>query len=129
MKPLKSVLLVLLLSPLAQAQDYSSDPSHADLNSLRQNGKLVSIKINPKSPIRIFVVGREEAKFDITKLKLFVKRLTPTAEENVMTLREGDHFVIPEKPDWEYPTDLEVTAEATGKKEKFLFKLKNAPGL
>src|SRR5579872_2098345 len=108
---MKFLLCSLLFSITANAQHYENDPSHADINALKQTGSLVSIQIVPKSPLKIFVVGREEAKFDLSHLKLFVRRLNQGAPQELKTLREGDHFVVSDEIKWDNPTDLEVTAQ------------------
>ena len=71
------LILALLMPQMAYAQSYTSDLNLPELSTLKQEGQLLSIRIRLGEPLRIFVVGREEAKLDLSDLKLTVKRLEP----------------------------------------------------
>jgi hypothetical protein len=123
---MKFLFGILLMSQAAFAQAPGvNDPSRADLNMLRREGKMVSIQIIPKKPIQIYVVGREEAQFDPSKLTLVVRRLSPGPKAIIESVREGDHFILPESLSSQQHTDLEITAKTPSKSETFHFKIKN----
>ncbi len=103
------------------------DPSKGDLRSLQQNGSLVSVRLFPGQPLLIYVVGREEAKIDLSRLKLSVRRLSQGQSQDLPYRQEGRHYIIDEPLSREEPTDLEVTAQTPKKAETFHFKLTNTP--
>lgn len=122
---MKTIFALLMFSGLVSAQMSTDDPSRADLTALRREGRLISIQLIPKNPIKIFVVGREEAQLDLSDLKLFVRRLSPSPSKTLTATREGDHFVLNELIDPDRPTDLEIMTRSKGQSETFHFKIQN----
>jgi hypothetical protein len=116
-------ILLLIFSQLAQAQTYNDDLSPPDLKMLKQEGQLVSIQIVIGEPLRIFVVGREEAKFDFSELKLTVKRINPYPGKMLSLTKNGDYYAISESLNFKYPTDLEIKTVVKNKEETFHFKI------
>jgi hypothetical protein len=96
---------------------------HRGQPEFRQEGQLVSVRIVKGEPVRIFVVGREEAKLDMSSLKLTVRRIHPYPGKVLSINRKNDYFVISEPIDFQKTTDLEVTTKVKDKSETLQFKL------
>jgi hypothetical protein len=124
---MKTLFILLALSQITFAQSMPNDPSHADLAALKQDGKLVSIQIVPHGPLKIFVVGREEARLDLADLKLTVRQLSPGPQRLLSTMREADHFTLSDEIYGDKPANLEVTTKTHGKSEIFHFTINNQP--
>jgi hypothetical protein len=122
---MKLFLLLFLYSSLLFAQAYSDDPSRIDPNVMRASGNIVSLRLVLGEPIKLFVVGREEAKLDLSQLSLTVRRLSPYPGTNLKLNRLGDYFVLADSPELNQTTNIEVTAQVKNKIEKFQFKIKN----
>lgn len=106
------------------AQNRPVEPVQTNLDIMRQEGQLVTVKISPGSPLKIFVVGREEASLDLSKMKLTVRRLAPgTAKTLSLTKSEG-YFTVSDPI--ENDAKLEVTTKVQGKTETFNFKMSPA---
>lgn len=116
---MKSLLLLFILIGLASLQAQQFDPSRPDLDQIRRDGQLVSLLITTGNPIRIFVSGREEAKFDPHQLKLTVRRLSPYPAALLKLTREGNMYSILEAPVRKDEMKLEVKAELRGRVESF----------
>src|SRR5690348_16426609 len=82
--------LIISIQTFAQNINVSNN-SH--LPELSQQGHLVSIQITRGNPIKIFVVGREEARLDLTKLELVVWRLSPERQK-LHIEKEGNYFTL-----------------------------------
>ncbi len=96
-------------------------------NLIRQEGKVVSIRISKGHPVRIFVLGREEAKLDLTKLTLTVRRLKPYPGKILKLDRHGDYFQVQDASDFERSSELEISTSVQGKTESFNLKLDKKP--
>lgn len=104
----------------AQNTDRTQDP-----NRISQQGKLMTIQLIPGEPIKIFVVGKEEAQIDLSKLKLTVHRLSPGHQRALKLTREGDSFILNEKVT--SPATLDITAQAGSESESFQIKIPAKP--
>ncbi len=119
---MRALLLVLTisLSAFAQVFDATSPP---DTRSLRQDGQLFSIQLVLGEPMRFFVVGKEEAKLDLSEVKMTVRRLKPYPGK-VITLDYENGYFVSTKPDAiKGATAIEVTTQAKTKTDKVQFKL------
>ncbi len=118
--------LVLFYPSLALAQsplvgnigEYNSDV-------LKHEGKLASVQLVMGEPIRIFIVGKEEAKLDLASMKLTVRRLKPYPEKLLETDQLSNYFALSDSLDLKEATDIEITTEIKNKKESHHFKIKN----
>ena len=121
---MKQLIALLFLTQVASAQDYLNDLSHPSANPLKQEGQLVSVRIAIGEPIKIYVVGKEEARLDLSRLKLVVRRLTPYPGKSLQIVQHENYFTVSEtlKDD---PMDLEIKAKINNKQETFRFKIKN----
>src|SRR4051812_33965858 len=111
MKPfLTSSLLVIFIglpSVVSSAQQVGPvDPSHADVASLNQNGKIFSVTLVPEKKIKFYVVGRKEAAFDFSNGTLEVRRLSPAPVKSVVISKQGDHFLSDELLEPGKPVEL-----------------------
>ncbi len=122
---MKIIIISLLLPLLASAQKFVDDPSHPNSKVIRQEGQLVSIQLVLGEPLRIFVVGREEAKLDFSDLKVTVRRLKPYPGKVLSVDRHNNYFSVSESLDLKKRTDLEVTTKVKGKTETLRFKIEN----
>jgi hypothetical protein len=123
---MKATIVVLLLATnSAFAHHMSYDPSDLASANLKQEGQLVTVRVVIGEPLRIFVVGREEAKFDFSELKLIVKRMNPYPSKVLSLTKTGDYFTAPEAMNIHGSTDLEIKTTVKNKEETFRFKLNN----
>lgn len=107
---------------IAQSQEEQIRP---DLIGLKKQGQLVTVRLVPGEPLRIFVVGREEAKINLSDLKVTVKRLKPYPGKTLAVDRYQNYFAVAEPIDRNQPTDLEVTTNLKGKSEVLNFTIKS----
>ncbi len=99
---------------------YSTEPG---LREFTQNGELVSIRIVIGEPLRIFVVGKEEAKLNLSDLQLTVRRLKPYPGQTLTTNLKDDHFIVSEPGEFKETTDLAITTKIKNKSETLNFKI------
>ena len=120
---LKSLICsAFVIAQLASAQG-PQDPSRPDLNTLSQQGQLLNVRMSLGQPIKIFIVGKEEARIDLKDLNVRIRRLNPYPARDLVLSREGDYFVLGDEIAPDQETKIEVRAGLKGKKqEKFLFK-------
>lgn len=93
------------------------------IETLNQQGELFSVRISKGNPVRIFVVGREQAKFDLSKLSLTVRRIKPYPGKILTVNRFNDYFEVNDTKDFKDTTDLEIMTKIENKNEVFKFKL------
>ncbi|MGE0762481.1 MAG: hypothetical protein AB7N80_04310 [Bdellovibrionales bacterium] len=114
----------MLVTGTALAQDPQQDPSRPDLNTLSRQGQLLNVRLSLGQPIKIFIVGKEEARIDLNELNVQIRRLNPYPAQDLVLSREGDYFVLGDQIAPDQDTRIEVRAGLKGKSvEKFLFKL------
>lgn len=90
----------------------------------RKEGQLLTIQISKGEPVRIFVVGREEAKFNFTDLKLTVRRLKPYPAKILTLDKQDNYFVVPDASEFQNVQELEIKTELPEKTEIFKIDLK-----
>jgi len=116
-------LNVVLTGVWGYAQSTTSEELvQSKVDILRQQGSLFSVHIVSGEPLKIFVVGREEAKLDLTNMKLLVRRLQPYPEKTLTIKKSGDHYTISEP--LQENAELEVVPKVKGQSETFKFKIK-----
>ncbi|MBC7372217.1 MAG: hypothetical protein H7326_11665 [Bdellovibrionaceae bacterium] len=108
---------------IALAQMNITDADGNPANVMTAQGKMITLKLVVGEPLKILVVGREEAKIDLKNLVLTVRRMNPTKQKTLATERNENTFVVSEALNADAVTDLEVTTKLQGKKESFRFKL------
>lgn len=120
-----AVLTSLILSHVSRSVAEDSGPmtSVERPDKLRKEGRLISVHISMGNPIRIFVVGKEEAQIDVSKLNLVVKRLKPYPGKVLSVDRFDHYFVVNNPEEFKDATHLEITADVKGKKETLNFNL------
>ncbi len=92
-------------------------------NVILQQGQLVSLRLVIGQPIRIFVVGREEAKLNLSQMSLSVRRLKPYPAKVLSLDRFDNYFVISEPVDLKTTTDIEVITKIKNRSETLRFKI------
>lgn len=112
-------LVFYFFSSLASAQAPTSS-----VDQFRKEGQLVTIQISRGNPVRIFVVGREEAKLDPSRLQLTVRRIKPYPGKILQVDQFNNYFVIPDSQEFQKAKELEITTTVQNKKETFHFDLK-----
>ena len=123
---LATSLAVMLLFSLNVAAQSFDDPLRPDNSSvLKQQGKLFTIQIVPGEPIRFFVVGKEEAKLDLSSLAVTVRRVEPYPGKILSLDRQNDYFVSENSSELKDATAIEVTAKIKAKAETIRFQLEN----
>ena len=118
-------ILATLGAGYGWAQVAAVEPIQSQTDILRQEGKLVSVRIVRGEPLKIFVVGREEAQLDLSKMKLVVRRLQPFPEKNLRLEKQGESFLVMDP--FKVDSDIEVKTELKGTSESFRFKVKAKP--
>ena len=120
---LKAILFsFLLISIPSFAQVPGLEPSISD--PWRKEGQLVTIQISQGNPIRIFVVGREEAKIDLSNLALTVRRIKPYPGKILSVDRNNNYFVVTDAKEFKKSKEIEVVTKIKDKEETFRFELK-----
>lgn len=121
---MKTFLFILFASLSAAAHHLNPLDDSARTKTLRQQGQLVTVVLTVGDPIRFFVVGREEAQFDLNALKLTVRRLNPYPGKILTVNKEEGYYVIPDASAKTLkPYELEVTTTLNNKVETHLFKI------
>ena len=121
-------LIFVLLGPLplffasAQTPDFEQSWNTAD--QWRKEGQLVTIQISKGNPLRIFVVGKEEAKFDLSSLNLTIRRIKPYPGKTLSVNKMNNYFVVPDSSDFQQAQEIEIMAKVKDKNETFRFELK-----
>jgi hypothetical protein len=120
MKP--AVFLFFTLSQFAFAQNPLPTEK---LNSRihQQQGQLFSVRLEQGKPLKIFVVGREQAKFNFKDMKLTVKSISPYKTETLAVNQQGEYFVVPQNDNKKSATALDVTVSVKDQTETLRFKL------
>lgn len=119
------LVLAIFMGASGWGQNTPVEPMQKTTDILRQEGRLFSVKIVRGQPLKIFVVGREEANLDLSKMKLVVRRLQPAPEKNLHLEKQGESFLV--KDSLNVDSDIEVTTELKGTSEIFRFKVKAKP--
>lgn len=118
-----AAMILISVNSFAQGFDGSFDPKNS--TGLKQQGKLFTFEIVPGEPIRFFVVGREEAKLDLSKLAVTVRRVEPYPGKVLTLDRRNDYFVTADSKELKNATAFEVTAKTKAKAETIRFQIEN----
>lgn len=133
---MKKIFFVLISICLMGAGEVP-DALKSDMEVLSQQGSLVSVKVVKGDPVRIYVLGREEAQVDLSgfnleidpsDLSVTVKRVSPKSPLKILRLkREKNIFTVEDAESGMKLYTLEVTTQVKDKKETFKFKIDNRP--
>lgn len=123
---MKRLILAVLMPLVVSAQSFVDDPNHPNSTVMRRQGQLVSVELVLGEPLRIFVVGREEAKVDLSDLSITVRRLKPYPGKVLSLDKFNNYYTISDPVDLKKPMDLEVTTKVKGKSETLHFKIENS---
>lgn len=120
-----SIILISLISFHTFAADVETIPFKEYKDEMRKEGQFFSVHFSVGSPIRIFVVGKEEAKLDLSKLELTVRRLNPYPGKVLKADRYDHYFIVNEAKPVAQDSEFEITVKSKTSDEKFKFNLKN----
>lgn len=120
---MKFFIILFVLPCLGWAQTATQDLSNLRQNTLNSHGQLLSLRIERGQPMRIFVVGKEEAKVDLANLSITVRRLKPYPAKELSTDRFNNTFTVVAPADSKEPLELEVTTKVNSTSETFRFNL------
>lgn len=120
-----TIIALVFWSILAPAKFPESIPFREYQDEMRQEGQFLTVHLSVGNPTRIFVVGREEAKIDFSKLKLTVRRVDPYPGKVLKTDLHDNYFVVSDVAEIKKDAEFEINLEANQKTEKFKFKLKS----
>lgn len=121
---MKNLVYLIFMTGLAATIAAPTIPNQETLDYIKQEGQLFSVRISRGEPVRIFVVGKEEAKIDLSKLTITVRRIKPYPGKILNVDRHGDYFQVSEVSEYNTTTDLEISTKVENKDEVFKFKLK-----
>jgi hypothetical protein len=123
-----------LIPFLVLSQKTMPDSAKSDINVISQQGSLFSLKVVKGQPIKIFVLGREEAEVDLSSLKfdadvnfadlsVSIRQVNPKPGRILKIKRLKKHFEIDEPLLFNHDLELEVDASVKDKKETFKVKV------
>lgn len=128
--------LLFLISALIFSNAQTPNAPLSDVDVISRQGNLLSIRVVKGEPIRIYVLGRQEAEVDLSGIQVDLSldpsdmsiNLKPkkTNSDRILKLKRKENYFVIENPVAEDTVyKLEVKTKADGKKETFKFKLKN----
>lgn len=120
---MKFFIFLLIIPLLASAQTYVGDPTQSLPYTVRQEGRLLSLRLVLGEPVKLFVIGKEEAKLDLSTLKLTVRRLKPYPGKILSLNKYGDYYEIEKPMLMGAKSEIEVVTNLKGKKETFHFRV------
>lgn len=118
-----SIFGLLFLSSHVLAQDPGFDHTARFEDRWRKEGQFLMVQISKGSPTRIFILGREEAKIDFSKLKITVRRAQPYPGKILKVNRFNNYYEVEDTKEFNQVTNLEVTTQLDNKKETLHFDL------
>lgn len=102
-------------------------PTKTDFEVIREQGSLFSIKLIPGEPLKIFVLGNEEATVDLSKtnwkanvdlsnLSVSVKQTNPSPGKILKIKRLDNHFIVDDPLQLSNGTELHLQIRDKDKK-------------
>lgn len=121
------IFLIMIVIFMVRAKLYAQDPGFDNTarfdDRWRKEGQLVTVQLSKGNPIKIFVLGREEAKVDLKHLKVVVRRLKPYPGQILKINQMGNYYEIADPQSLKSIHEIEVVTHLKDKKETFQFKL------
>jgi hypothetical protein len=117
-----SALMLLAMTRMTYGGDFGSDDP--TLVNIKQEGQLVTVRIVRGEPLRIFVLGREEAKVNMSDLAVTVRRLKPYPGKILSLTKDGNFYTVKDPSDRSL-SDIEIKAKARNGEETFYFHIDN----
>jgi hypothetical protein len=127
----------LIFSFLILAQP--SSPPKTDFEVIREQGSLLSVKLVPGQPIKIFIVGREEAEIDLSKtnwaadvdlanLSVSFKQTNPNPGKILRIKRFENHYIVDDPLTLTNGSEFNLQIKEKNKKpHSFKVKVKQLP--
>lgn len=116
--------LSILNDDLNQFQVSAKPVTQDNIDQLKKEGQFFTIRISAGEPVRIYVLGKEEGKFDPSKLSLTIRRLKPYPGKDLAVDRFDNYFLVYDSKEFKKSTDLEITTKMQDTDEVFKFKFK-----
>lgn len=118
------IFFSLFISEIQASTWKEGDPTD---HLIRHEGQIFSVTISRGRPVRIFVLGKEEAKINLKEVSLTLRRLKPYPGKVLKLDRYGGYFEVKNPDEFNQSSVLEVSAHLQGKKESFKVQLKEKP--
>lgn len=122
MKLFSVIIAILCLASFANGQ-YAGEPSDPQSEILKREGKILSINLTKGQPLRIFILGKEEAKFDVKDFELTVRRIKPYPAKKLQVDSQGNYFVVDELTQNAEEREVEIKARLKEKTETIRLKI------
>lgn len=116
-----------------------TNPVKTDFEVIREQGSLLNIKFVPGKPIKIFIVGREEAEVDLSQTKwkadvdfanlsVSLKQTNPSPGKVLRIKRFENHYIVDDPLQLTNGTELRLDIDDKDKKHHtFKVKVKEKP--
>lgn len=116
-----------------------ANPAQTDIEVIREQGSLLNIKFVPGKPIKIFIVGREEAEVDLSQTKwkadvdfsnlsVSLKQTNPNPGKILKIKRFENHYIVDDPLQLTNGTELRLDIDDKNKKHHtFKVKVKEKP--
>lgn len=121
---MKKIFLLLMLTSSAYAHHIPGHTFRPSADIAKTEGQFFSIRAVRGEGLRFFVIGREEAKLDLSNLKLTVRRLDPYPGEILQLDLENNYFTLKQAVNPAEDAYLELTATSPQRTEVLQLKLK-----
>lgn len=116
MKTLTFIVTLFLLN-VSMARPVSPY-TEKEKEMLVRTGDMFTIQISRGEPIKIFILGREEAQLNLKDLKLKVRRLKPYPAKDLPIRFENDYFSVAGSSSKNPLEEIEITATKKLSQEK-----------
>jgi len=113
-------ILVIVISALPFFTK-AVEPVQTTVDVLKQEGRLVSVSLSLGEPLKIFVVGREEAQIDLSQMKLKIRKIKNGTSSDVGLQKHDGYYTLSEP--LELPAELDVQTRLKTNTENFHFKI------
>jgi hypothetical protein len=118
-KVIISTLIILFSAFSVYGQVGDPSPSATPSTQWRKDGQFLTIEITKSQPVRVYVVGREKAEINLSKLKLTIIRTKPFPPKILQMNRYGQYYEVTDVAGFEKSKQLEIHALLDGKLDTF----------
>ena len=122
---MKTVLAIFLFSSSVLAHPIPGHTYRPSADIVQAEGQFFSIRMVRGEPTRFFVLGKEQAKLDLSTLRLTLKKHAAYKSQTLSLDLENNYFVLPEPVDFEAGSELELTASSREKTETLQIRIKD----
>tara|TARA_B110001454_G_C12723220_1_gene435928 strand:- start:11812 stop:12204 length:393 start_codon:yes stop_codon:yes gene_type:complete len=119
-----SIAFIAVSSMAFSGKQSESIPFQEFQDDMRKEGQFLTVHLSLGNPIRVFIVGKEEAKIDVSKLDITIRRLNPYPGKLLKLDRYDNYVVVNDLGEMQKDAELEIKLKSNDKTENFKFKLK-----